>query len=767
MLLGEGLNAVEAKVGAFSGYKMFGGHSCENISYSQKPAQQFLRQVGVPDLQPMPQSNGNTMSYPGLSYTNHGQLLAYGNYQDIQVHSFMLGNQATLTIPGQRVNRLLGNAGVYINTDIISQEEYWNCIQNQQNTSQRLQAAQQHRNKSASVDSTTYTTRGDFLQNKAVGICHYQEIDLLVTYQNGPDGKAYAVPRNGQIDVNAPAILLLSTPALNFAYGAAYANFSDVNLKYVTGMYRNLFNAAQQQGRQYIAMPAMGLGVFGGDPNLYFSALMAAAKEFLTLNIIYHPAGNSALFKQYLNATGSPQNVVEATKDVMFIADELTKNGKPCALVNPSDSAVGFGLYDVGMFWKDGRGANYVGEEHIGSVTTGPLNSRMLNPDSYCKNIYTYSAKPVVQAAPPQQPSQMMQPQQPNMTQFNPTASTVVNQSGYSIGMTQSNPGWQLPQVGNPGVMALVSPSVSQWPIIHPAPQQPPMQSQMYQQQMQNINLMGSQGQFGYPAPMFSPPVVQPPAYNTYATQQPMSTIVNVTGQPNNNNVGWQSPQLGYSPAVPTAPVYVPPGYSQVGNGVPSFWQQPPSSNSVQMKKIWEFDQYKTLESYQNISFGQDIIKFQTDFKSLCEISDFPKFANKTLLDFVSQLNLRFLPVNIPTAIQLLKDEFQLLLDKIEGTYPGFKKAFNGHKDSLLRYVAFCDICSTRDRKCNSPVEASQVVADLKIKLKNYLESDVYKVKTFGFAMFNPFENFMSNMLDDIEKIEKGLSKKQEPQFKT
>ncbi len=53
------------------------------------------------------------------------------------------------------------------------------------------------------------------------------------------------------------------------------------------------------------------------------------------------------------------------------------KKGVPCALHNPSDADVVFGLYDIGEYWKKGH---YVFEEHIASMSTAPLNSRLLNP---------------------------------------------------------------------------------------------------------------------------------------------------------------------------------------------------------------------------------------------------------------------------------------------------------------------------------------------------------------------------------------------------
>lgn len=70
-------------------------------------------------------------------------------------------------------------------------------------------------------------------------------------------------------------------------------------------------------------------------------------------------------------------------RDVFILAHQLTQQGKPCAFHNPSDADVVFGIYDVGEYWKNGKGSGYVGEEHIGAMSTAPLNSRNLNPRAY------------------------------------------------------------------------------------------------------------------------------------------------------------------------------------------------------------------------------------------------------------------------------------------------------------------------------------------------------------------------------------------------
>ena len=346
---------IEKQVGNFSAYETVGGKG-EDIPYDLKPAQQFLTGLGgVSD------SKAHLSSKLDKSF-----ILSNGNH-DVAVASFAPNQQSgKLTISGERVDRLVKSAKTYVNTELFPEGLYAQVMQSNSLTAQ---------------DSTLSVKANFHWQNLAVGVCHAQEIDLLVS-QDIKNGRAIASTRVGVINKDEPAILLLSSPALNFAYGTAENLTKSEKKQFIKGMYRNLFNATVSEGREYIAMPAAGLGIFGGEPDLYFKLLMDVAKEYPKLNVIYHPAQFGKQFDEALNKAQLP-NVVRATKDVLFIADELTKNGKPCAFHNPSDADVVFGVYDVGEYWKSGKGAGYIGEEHIGAMTTAPLNSIGLNPQAY------------------------------------------------------------------------------------------------------------------------------------------------------------------------------------------------------------------------------------------------------------------------------------------------------------------------------------------------------------------------------------------------
>jgi len=397
----------EKNVGSFSQYATVAGAG-ENIPFAQKPAQQLLQGLGC------------TNNVGGaLTRTTNGQPLNKTGNPAVVIKSFTASKTGDLTISGGRINRLLNSAKIYINTAILPAQIYTNALAN---------SAIRAQTKEVNPETDTHW------QNLAVGICHAQEIDLLMTQNVNSGGAALADVRTGQIQENAPAILLLSSPALNFAYGQA--RFLEKNApQFIQGMYRNLFNAAVSENRQYIVMPAAGLGVFGGDPNVYFEALMTIAKEYPNLTIVYHPARFGTEFKTALQRF-QPSNVVQATKDVVFLADELCRAGHPCALHNPSDCDVVYGVYDIGEYWKTGKGSGYVAEEHIGAMTTAPLNSRLLNPSAYT-NVVEFN--PAVQKKRSQQVASQDTKVSTNNNNNNNNNNNSSDNSGSAISTTEED----------------------------------------------------------------------------------------------------------------------------------------------------------------------------------------------------------------------------------------------------------------------------------------------------------------------------------------
>jgi O-acetyl-ADP-ribose deacetylase (regulator of RNase III) len=354
--LQQQIQDLEKTVGTFSRYESSVGAS-ENIPFSKKPAQQFLHGLGCPD--------------ETSSLSKHPSTIKAA---DVAVISFDDKNKTKLTITKERVVQLLASGKTYINTDIMPEGVFAETL-----------------GRHGSQEQTKEKSTEEYWQNLAVAVCHSQKIDLLAT-QRITDGKAITVPKSGRIDVGSPALTLLSAPALNVGYGTAREMSKDKKNTFIKAMYRNLFNAASSEGCEYIVMPAAGLGVFGGNPDDYFSALMQVATEYPDLNIVYHPAQFGSQFDKALEQYQG-NNVVRATKDVVFLASELNEKGFNAALHNPSDADVVYGVNDVGEYWKHGKGAGYVGEEHIGAMSTAPLNSRGLNPNAY-ENIVERSLKP-------------------------------------------------------------------------------------------------------------------------------------------------------------------------------------------------------------------------------------------------------------------------------------------------------------------------------------------------------------------------------------
>lgn len=356
------ISQVEKKVGKFSNYMCEGSLPAEIIPFEKKPAQQLLQGLGCVHSKDDP-----------LSKTQDGKSLKGNAKKDVVISSFNDTTQSKLTITAERTEELLDSAKIYVNTSIFPKGEYLPLIQN---SSIKSQDGRQD-------------SHGHYYQNIATQICHVQKIDLLIEHTLDGYNRAVAKPKNGKIDKGAPAVLLVSTPALNFDgnnKGVAQHLSERERLKYIKGMYRNIFNSTVLEGYKYITMPAAGLGQFKGDPEECFNALAEVAKEFPALNIIYHPGNYPEAFEGML-ANHKPNNITQATKDVFYLADQLTRNGYPCAFHNPSDADVVYGVYDVGEYWKNGKRFAYLGEEHACALSTGPLNSRLLNPEIYNKPI--------------------------------------------------------------------------------------------------------------------------------------------------------------------------------------------------------------------------------------------------------------------------------------------------------------------------------------------------------------------------------------------
>ena len=308
------INDIEKKVGSFSKYKTTQGLG-ETIPFHQKPAQQLLKGLGA-----IENSSSKLSIMP-----NNNLLKAMGN-KTVTVSSF--SNSAhKLIIDGEKIDALVNSARTYVNTSIVPPGLLTHAI----------------KNKLIKPQEQGIAPNDVHWQNLAVGICHAQEINLLISQKINEQGQAICAPSSNHITKQTPSILLLSSPALNFNYGVASKLSQKQQAAFIEGMFNNLFDAARSQNRHYIALPAAGLGVFGGDPILYFTALCRAAKSYPELNIIYHPAQFGSQFETVWQ-TYKPDNVIRATKDAVFIADELTKSGYPCALHNPSDSDVVYGV---------------------------------------------------------------------------------------------------------------------------------------------------------------------------------------------------------------------------------------------------------------------------------------------------------------------------------------------------------------------------------------------------------------------------------------
>lgn len=354
------------EIGSFSkSHKTIGNSHTYRIPFASKPSQQVIAALGGPE----------TYDDKHALLTAKKEIKTTGNSK-VKVSGFTSSTpESTLTLSGKRLDRLFSSAKIYVDTSIFPPGHY------QKTLAEKLTLQKKLPKENNKID----------WENLAVAVCHAQEIDLLVTTCVSSHGRAHTTVRpSASIHSKAPAFLLLSSPKLNLNKDHSKAlQEKDEQLKFITSMYRNLFNAAVSEQREYIVMPAAGLTNHGGSPEMHFSALMAVAQEYPALNIIYNADNHKSAFDSALKTANNPANVARTTKDIIAVADYLMNTeGKSCAIYNPSSSNVVYGLSDVGEHWQAttltlGTNPGKTLQAYIGTISTAPLNSYGINPGAF------------------------------------------------------------------------------------------------------------------------------------------------------------------------------------------------------------------------------------------------------------------------------------------------------------------------------------------------------------------------------------------------
>ncbi|MFT4058332.1 MAG: hypothetical protein QM652_02160 [Legionella sp.] len=354
-------------LGIFSkSHKTISNSHTYNIPFELKPSQQVLAALGA-----------CKDSHQTPLLTAKGTIKSVGN-ADIMINSFMPKKKSSdLTIRGKRIDNLFASSKIYLNPDLMSTEDYKKII---------TEKPMIHTDQTAKDnDRTSY-------ENLAVGICHAQEIDLLVDTCLSEHKRSHVTvkPERSLISEDTPTILLLSNPRLDLSKEHTKALKNKEQIKYITSMYRNLFSATIKEGRKYIVMPAVGLSKHNGSAQMYFNTLMTVAQEYPQLNIIYNTGANESIFEKAFQLAGYPANVAQTTKDIIDVVLYLQSEKLYCALHLPASSDVVYGLKDVGAHWQidsklkvNGTHPSHSLEAFIGTISTAPLGSYGINSEAY------------------------------------------------------------------------------------------------------------------------------------------------------------------------------------------------------------------------------------------------------------------------------------------------------------------------------------------------------------------------------------------------
>lgn len=370
------------EIGVFSkSDKTMDGNHTYQIPFALKPSQQVLAQLGC------------VQNHINPLLTAIKESISPSANSDISVSSFAPEKSKNkLTIKGSAIDRLLSSARIYVNTNLFPVGYYERVL------SEHL----------TSKEDIPNENKGLAWENLAVGVCHSQEIHLLVdtvaSHSQPPRAHTTVLADGTEITDETPALLLLSSPVLNLHKNHSQAlQTEEEQKKFIAGMYRNLFHAANSQKRSYIVLPAAGLSAHGGNPKTYFNELMRVAQEYPDLNIIYNAGDHEKDFDKALiegfkgedfKNNKKPINVARTTKNIIFVAARLTAQNHLCAIHNPSSANVVYGKSDVGEHWQStdssflnifGKNPGKTLQAYIGTVSTAPLGSFGVNPAAFSR----------------------------------------------------------------------------------------------------------------------------------------------------------------------------------------------------------------------------------------------------------------------------------------------------------------------------------------------------------------------------------------------
>lgn len=246
------------------------------------------------------------------------------------------------------------------------------------------------------------------LINLSPNICASMEVVFFVEQFRDPkSGKAFVKLRNGDLSRATP-VTLLAVPGLNLSYGkcrngriydGAKTDITEITIE---NMWTVCLESMKRRGIKYAFFPAIGLGAFAPDgqeskiAQIYFeklAKLLSGRYRGCFDGIFFNPKKlNSKLLDRIiLKYQQSLDGVlIKYDRDVMFAAIEVSKHGIVCALLDPSDADVVWGLYHPGEYFLFG---DYVGEEHIGATSTACLSSRGVYPQGYTDNVFEVDIK--------------------------------------------------------------------------------------------------------------------------------------------------------------------------------------------------------------------------------------------------------------------------------------------------------------------------------------------------------------------------------------
>lgn len=322
------------------------------------------------------------------------------------INDFYNPNPVTLTISNEKIRAIMSSAKVVVSNQ-LGIEDYkriQSTVDDQisQNPPSSLDV------RGIVIDGSTLSRPNYSAEMYACQICHSARLPVLTNPYNS-SGSAHQQLSDINLD-EAPEIVLINTPGANFAYGKGFKEtfLDNGSLKvaefenFLNGLWTNVIFSAIEQNATDLSLLPIGLGAFlkglSPETNLeiqksYLRSLKAILEDPNIKPKLEDQFKDGIYFTLGPIAKTTADEIFEDSdfvhfhdRDALNLSQEISADPDHCcAILNPSDGDVMFGIYNVGEYWQTSyKGTlSHVGEEYLMHLIPGQLTGRDMCPEAF------------------------------------------------------------------------------------------------------------------------------------------------------------------------------------------------------------------------------------------------------------------------------------------------------------------------------------------------------------------------------------------------